>query len=362
MRLSTRKAFTLVELLVVIAIIGTLVGLLLPAVQAAREAARRNSCSSNMSQLAKALQIRETSSRDLPGYINDIGINKTDRISRASWVVMTFPSIEQTQLYERWNSGEPSYSSIEILTCPSNPPVTQGEPNLAYVANAGFRGQWNQNYENPANGLFFDRTRLQDVNKPTSGLNPNGPPDPPWPTSMTYDKRDGSDHRSDSPEVVMSIAYLQGKGDGTTKTMMLTESLAALYWAYPLQTPDGTKDYEETEDASFHFGFNWVDPQDVVDDTFLRINGTKNPPDYSNFKDMTERVVSPSTDPTTAVRPGLPTSNHPSGINAAFVAGQVVFVNDQIDAFVYGQLMTSNHKQSDLPGDKTSPEPSDDIF
>ena len=63
---QTRKGFTLVELLVVIAIIGILVGLLLPAVQAAREAARRMQCSNNLKQLALSIHNYESANRAFP--------------------------------------------------------------------------------------------------------------------------------------------------------------------------------------------------------------------------------------------------------------------------------------------------------
>ena len=67
-----RRGFTLVELLVVIAIIGVMVGLLLPAVQAAREAARRMSCSSNIRQLAMAVTNFEAARKQMPGSVGTV--------------------------------------------------------------------------------------------------------------------------------------------------------------------------------------------------------------------------------------------------------------------------------------------------
>jgi len=96
-------AFTLVELLVVIAIIGILIALLLPAVQAAREAARRMQCSNNLKQLGLACQVYNDAHKSLPmgsdcwGAGTPAGSGSFRRLS--GWVLI-LPFIEQTALYE----------------------------------------------------------------------------------------------------------------------------------------------------------------------------------------------------------------------------------------------------------------------
>jgi prepilin-type N-terminal cleavage/methylation domain-containing protein len=359
---NTRLAFTLVELLVVIAIIGTLVGLLLPAVQAAREAARNNSCKNNIKQLVTAMQTRDTSFKKLPGYVNTMGVKGSNYLARGSWVVSTFPYIEQTQLYEQFdqafNGGVPATENLpqlEIFVCPSNPATTVGQPTLSYVANCGRRDAWNRgfnsdkrfSFENAADGVFLDMTRTADL--PSSGS-----PTVPW-RAGTSDIRD----TNNAPLQSMTIAYIQSKGDGTSKTMMFSESLAALQWAY---TSD---DYTGTQDANFHFGFTWVEPNAVVGtggDRHLRVNGSKDTPLYIDFAGMTNAVQNPSVAPDPIVRPGIASSYHPGGVNVAFVGSQVTFLNDQVEPLVFAQLMTSNHKQSGLPGDATEAEPADGSY
>ena len=103
-----RTAFTLVELLVVIAIIGILVALLLPAIQAAREAARRSQCNNNLKQLGVALHNYHDTFRVMPpGLYNRINDWSTappvgTSCNRNGWFPHVLPFIEQTALYEQW--------------------------------------------------------------------------------------------------------------------------------------------------------------------------------------------------------------------------------------------------------------------
>ena len=132
---ARRPGFTLVELLVVIAIIGVLVGLLLPAVQAAREAARRMSCSNNMKQLGLSMHNYHDTHRTFPyGYL--IGGDSVT-LKRDCWYQNILPFIEQQAYYNQYRNAEATYGTtatwihslpvefagipIPALMCPSDP-------------------------------------------------------------------------------------------------------------------------------------------------------------------------------------------------------------------------------------------------
>lgn len=121
-KLQKRGGFTLVELLVVIAIIGILVGLLLPAVQAAREAARRMQCSNNMKQIGLAFQNYESAFKTFPNAWYAGG--PAPPYNLQSGLVGLLPFIEQTSLYAQYDS---SVSPVN-----ERPPV--GPLNVAVIS------------------------------------------------------------------------------------------------------------------------------------------------------------------------------------------------------------------------------------
>jgi prepilin-type N-terminal cleavage/methylation domain-containing protein len=101
-RPATQRGFTLVELLVVIAIIGVLVALLLPAVQAAREAARRMQCTNNLKQLGLASHnFHDTMNFLPPAFIGDNSEDAT--VGWATWGAFVMPYLEAGNQYSLWN-------------------------------------------------------------------------------------------------------------------------------------------------------------------------------------------------------------------------------------------------------------------
>jgi prepilin-type N-terminal cleavage/methylation domain-containing protein len=131
MKTSPRRGFTLIEVLVVISIIGLLLALLLPAVQAAREAARRTQCTNNMKQLGLALHQYEGQEGVLPPTMVLAGTSPADMwTSGWSVDVRMLPAIEQNPLYnainftiafQEWENRTATGVVITMFLCPSEP-------------------------------------------------------------------------------------------------------------------------------------------------------------------------------------------------------------------------------------------------
>lgn len=123
--------FTLVELLVVIAIIGILVALLLPAVQAARESARRSQCSNNLRQLGLAAHNFHDTHKKLPSSVRPAGLTPLPRIAG---LTLTLPFLEQTNAYNAYDQSQNWFHTanlpvttqiIPTFICPSTPEPTR---------------------------------------------------------------------------------------------------------------------------------------------------------------------------------------------------------------------------------------------
>ena len=146
-RTHLKRGFTLIELLVVIAIIAVLIALLLPAVQQAREAARRTQCKNNLKQMGLALMNYESTHKVFPPARIDLsGLTYGPAIYQASWTTMCLPYIDQTPLYNIYNFNlswnDPANlpattAKLPAFMCPSASPNRQ-TPAVGTSDGAGF--------------------------------------------------------------------------------------------------------------------------------------------------------------------------------------------------------------------------------
>ena len=313
----SRNAFTLVELLVVIAIIGIIASLLLPAVQYAREAARRANCVNNLRQLAVAAQGHESRKQRYPGFQEVIGGK------RANWVVAMLADLEQQQIYDRWADNTVSLAAapkpfLASMYCPSRPNRNTGVATNSYVANLGFAPRGSD--PSP-----FGRAATKTA--PTS----------------TYDYWDA--HRKENGAFVDRVTgtwsvdkYLitvtsTDMRDGKSNTMLFSENLAAGTWDVPGLATGMVWLYanEPNQPVNPSIATGAVIAPTVPPPPIARINGDK-------------KVIA-----STAAEFARPSAIHSGGVNVAFADGNTRFLSENIAYHVYQSLLTLRDDRSDMP-------------
>jgi len=360
----SRPGFTLVELLVVIAIIGILMGLLIPAVQAAREAARRAQCATNLKNLGLAALQYETEKEALPGYLNYFGtyiggVDPADAMNTitnphakiGTWHISLLPSLDALATFERWNEDKypllsvnpdqtiadgtsfhpRSAPSLPIFQCPSaTNEASDGINN--YASNNGL-------YWNSALASGTPPISYKDSMKKANGAFNNKYRGPSLDTFAGAGKSTvGSDVRTEDFD------------DGPSNTILFTENLQTVpyHWlslpalSTPFTDPATGLDpliVKSLQGVVFHRSNTW--PTDGTSGVVWRINAEK------------YRAISAPLAPFMA----RPSSNHNGGVNAAFGDGQVRFVSEDIDYRTYQALLTLRGKSSDVLDKEFVPDP-----
>lgn len=351
--------FTLVELLVVIAIIGILVALLLPAVNSAREAARRVACKNNLRQLVLAVLNFESSKSALPpaGWIaeppstancqidTDYGITSIrtgcfdiqgKSPPAASWILLVLPYLEEQAVYDRFDFG------LSIF----HQPGTVAEPPYSRVLSALICPS-----DNSGNAIKYDGTGLrpyaQDPNLATYGMAKGNYAGYMSPVHMNhYSIRPGplGGFRPGKP----TGQKLSRIKDGLSNTMLAAEvrTLDRAWdsrgvWAAPL--PGGSivsvNFHDSDEQHRTHVyrpgpsGLPNVRMPNSMDPDADQITACVEPA-YTLQQKM----------PCSAMRSiyGVTRSNHPGGVTAAILDGGVGFLSDDVDKYLYAFLVCIN--------------------
>jgi prepilin-type N-terminal cleavage/methylation domain-containing protein len=229
---KTRRGFTLVELLVVIAIIGTLVGLLLPAVQQAREAARRSACGNNMKQLGLACLNFESTRKRLPAACDRAGNDTANSNAGWSWVVMILPFLEEVNMHTNLSSATSRFASaytsavtltgsgsvlgnmlLPQLVCPSS---TNTNPDTSKTSGV----QAMTSYKGVAGVYLQTSTCPQSLDTAGSGI-------------MTMQTWQSLPTGAAAATTSLAGLDLRQVGDGLSKSVMLAETSEPTAAAWP---------------------------------------------------------------------------------------------------------------------------------
>ena len=305
------RAFTLIELLVVIAIIAVLISLLLPAVQSAREAARRAQCINNLKQIGIALANYESSNGCFPmgdssDWYPEWG---THWVGHGAFLSMS-QFFEQGSIYNAVNFSTPFFRDesmtafsfgVGTLWCPSDPTITDkfDIPDGNYVSGAHPYFVAYTSYTN-CTGLWFYNTRNYPDGSYASSPNP----------AKTADQRGLFWNRS-----AVKLASIT---DGTSNTIAVGEHAHGL-----LSDVDTGDYYTSFERRYWHW---WCDG--AFGDTMFTTMYPMNPQ-----KRMRDGEWDSSANTQTTAYISAASSFHPGGCNFTFVDGSVRFIKESIDSW-----------------------------
>lgn len=337
--------FTLVELLVVIAIIGILVALLLPAVQAAREAARRVSCQNNAKNLALATLTYENAQRALPPackvtpIAGSEDLNQTNMDQALSWLVYILPQMEEQALYDRFKINS------NILQQDATLKLEENQLNILMCPSDQARGRF---YQSSATlGKRFGKGNY-----------------------AAYCSPEHANHMRVFPGALINEEQpLSRISDGTSRTLMVSEvrardvdndprgawvggyrggSLLAYDMHSQLHRDVTTASKRNSPYSPFLYGD--VEPG-------LTPNAGAKSGNFDYIRECPDPGAA-SADKMPCYGPGqsntrssaAPRSNHTGGVNAAHVDGSVIWLSDDIDLYLMGRKVSINDGEGDLEG------------
>lgn len=332
--LPARRGFTLIELLVVISIIATLMSLVLPAVQSARESARRLECANNLKQLALAATGFATSRNGQLPLLRDLGPGLANN-TYVPFHIALLPYLDNAGAIEyitQQNTvGNAATALTAVLggtykafTCPNDSNHFRQAGGNTYVANCGY-GEFTATALGAVTVSGLHGADNYDQWDGVAGLSP---------TDKAIARATGVFWNADADDGGSNFAYDSSMGtnpndtwrmsldaistgDGTGQTLMFSENLnTTLLKANPVAT-----------DIGFVLGRSTA-IQGVANS--LALSSTPTP---LGFKVNSNRGTLPGASPS-------PSSLHPGGVNAVYCDGHVGFISQDINGGVFASIMT----------------------
>jgi len=304
------RGFTLIELLVVIAIIGVLVGLLLPAVQQAREAARRSACTNNVKQLGLALHNYVDANKELPPSAVKATAAQTD--PAWAWSAVCLPYLEELALYDdlRISTLQPAdlpgvgaaaglSTRLAAFRCPSDTPPRETSPRKL----SGGQEFGLSNY--PGVNSSGTNTRLYGGGSPLDGVFGS-----PWPISKA------------AGVVIVPPRKFKDITDGLSSTLMVGERAAD-------QLKVNQNGGALTDNGRTYTSWAAISKPDMSTATYEGPN----------------EILGSTGEPINSIAPSWLywnpfRSTHPGGCTFGRADGTVVFINEDISMTTYQALTT----------------------